>query len=274
MSSVDTIKKNEIIKPNNSQNCYSYLTELIRSSDFPFGNNKKEKVNTIIDEDNGDLIRVKLIFDTDGTGTIGWIEYHLKERKLFNSSADLEEPVELKFNLDYAKKIESCKGINVNSISKNSDKNSLESIYKQSTLINLPNKYSYEFISDEKDFIQVPKELNKIFDFEHYSNFKIAKLPRIITNIQPVLLIIYDESGQSKLYLITLDSNYKIIDKLKLYDSEEIDEGSLSTTYEISKGYKIKIKEAKLIDSGSIVIEKNIKNKNYKIGIDGRILSE
>ena len=97
------------ISKNNDENCYDYLTELIRSSNFPFENIKKEKVNTLIDEDNGEIIRAKLFFDTEGTGTIGWVEYHFKDRILLNTSANREEPETLKFNIDYAKKFESCK---------------------------------------------------------------------------------------------------------------------------------------------------------------------
>lgn len=138
-------------------------------------------------------------------------------------------------------------------------------------MILLPNKYSYDFISDEKDFILVPKELYKMFDFENYSNFKITKLP-LLGNIKPILFIIYDESGQSELYLVSLDNKYNPIDKLQLYDSEETEGGSISTTYEISKDYQIKIKKAKLVDSGSKVIEKNIKYSNYKMNNEGKII--
>lgn len=271
ITSVDTIK-DEIVIPNNDEDCYNYLTELIRSSDFPFGKIKKEKVNTIIDEDNGEIIRAKLFFDTDGTGTIGWVEYHLKERKLFNSSANLEEPEPLKFDIDYAKKLESCKGMSGIKTAEDSNNKSIESLYKTTKLVSLPNKYNYDFMIEEKDFIKVPAELYTSFDFENYSNFKIAKLP-VEGNIKPVFFIIYDESGQLELYLITLDSDYKIIDKLKLYNSEEIEGGSLSTTYEISKDYKIKIKEAKLVGSGSKVIEKDAQTKNYKMNSSGKIES-
>lgn len=60
--------------------CYDYLTELVRSSNFPFAEWKvdKEKVNLIIDEESNEIISCKLAFDTQGTGTIGWIEYHKK----------------------------------------------------------------------------------------------------------------------------------------------------------------------------------------------------
>ncbi len=272
-SASDTIKSHDALRIDKNEDCYNYLTELVRSSNFPFENIKKEKINLLIDEDNGDFIRAKLIFDTNGTGTIGWIEYHLKERKLFNTSANLEEPKEIKYNINYAKQFDKCKGIDVNLISQNSSNNSLENIYSKAKLVNLPIQYSYEFISDEKDFIQVPKELYNLFKFDHYSNFKMAKLLSL-NNIKPILFIIYDESGQSEMFIITLNNKYEIIDKLKLYDSEDIDGGSLSTTYEISNEYKIQVKEAKLVGSGLNVIEKNVKIKKYKVDVDSRISVE
>lgn len=89
--------------------CYSYLTELVRSSTFPFKYVKKDKVNLIIDDDSGDVVNGQLVFDTDGSGEIGWIEYHVKERKLINTSVELEKPEELIFNKKYAEKYDACK---------------------------------------------------------------------------------------------------------------------------------------------------------------------
>ncbi len=88
--------------------CYSYLTELVRSSNFPFKYVKKDKVNLIIDDDSGDVVNGQLVFDTDGSGEIGWVEYHVKEQKLINTSVELEQPEELIFNKKYAEKYEAC----------------------------------------------------------------------------------------------------------------------------------------------------------------------
>ena len=56
--------------------CYAYLTELVRSSNFPFKDIEPAKVNILIDEDSGDFLRLKLFVDTDGSGTLGWVEYY------------------------------------------------------------------------------------------------------------------------------------------------------------------------------------------------------
>ncbi|MGN4051582.1 hypothetical protein [Pseudomonas sp. SM4] len=88
--------------------CYGYLTEMVRSSDFPFQYVGKAKVNLLIDEDDGEVVRAQLFFDTDGTGTIGWIKYTPATRVLLNTSAELDEPVALSFDARFADGYAKC----------------------------------------------------------------------------------------------------------------------------------------------------------------------
>ena len=88
--------------------CYGYLTELVRSSDFPFRYVGKDKVNLLIDDDDGETVRAQLFFDTDGTGTIGWIKYIPATRVLLNTSAELDEPVALSFDARFADGYAKC----------------------------------------------------------------------------------------------------------------------------------------------------------------------
>lgn len=90
--------------------CYGYLTELVRSSNFPFRYVSKGKTNLLIDDDTGDSVTAKLFFDTNGTGTIGWVQYDVTQRQLFNISADVEEPQELTFDTSFAIDYEKCIG--------------------------------------------------------------------------------------------------------------------------------------------------------------------
>lgn len=101
------IIKNQI---NKSENCYDYLTELVRSSNFPFSSwgIEKKKVNLEIDDDNKEYISAKLFFETDGTGTIGWVKYYKKIGKLFDTSANLETAHELKFDAKWRKLFDNC----------------------------------------------------------------------------------------------------------------------------------------------------------------------
>ncbi|MDD1015054.1 hypothetical protein [Pseudomonas rubra] len=68
----------------------------------------KDKVNLLIDEDDGKTVQAKLLYDTDGTGTIGWIKYTPATRELLNTSADLEEPVKLRFDAAFADGYAQC----------------------------------------------------------------------------------------------------------------------------------------------------------------------
>jgi hypothetical protein len=90
--------------------CYGYLTELVRSSNFPFKYVSKEKTNLLIDNDTGDSVMAQLFFDTDGSGTIGWVQYDVTRRQLFNVSGDVEEPQELTFDASFAAEYETCIG--------------------------------------------------------------------------------------------------------------------------------------------------------------------
>lgn len=91
-----------------SAGCYGYLTELVRSSNFPFRYTSKEKTNLLIDDDNGERVLAQLQYDTSGEGIIGWIKYYPQDKTLFNTSADLDEPVELTYDKKYSELYEKC----------------------------------------------------------------------------------------------------------------------------------------------------------------------
>ena len=90
--------------------CYEYLTKLVRSSNFPFTYVSKEKANLLIDNDTGDRVMAQLFFETGGTGTIGWVQYDVPQRQLFNVSGDMEEPQDLTFDASFATEYETCIG--------------------------------------------------------------------------------------------------------------------------------------------------------------------
>ncbi|WP_148242102.1 MULTISPECIES: hypothetical protein [Enterobacteriaceae] len=92
------------------EQCYSYFTELVRSSNYPFNewNIKPNKVNLIIDEDDNSIIRAKLVVDTDGTGTIGWVLFEKSKTELLNTTIDPEKPIKLTYNNEYEKAQKYC----------------------------------------------------------------------------------------------------------------------------------------------------------------------
>ena len=92
------------------EQCYSYFTELVRSSSYPFKewNIKPNKVNLIIDEDNNSIIRAKLVVDTDGSGTIGWVEFNKSNNELFDITIDPDNPQKLTYNDNFQKLQQKC----------------------------------------------------------------------------------------------------------------------------------------------------------------------
>lgn len=153
---------------------------------------------------------------------------------------------------------------NTDKITKNNSEN-LQEFYDRCTQLVLPYSYDYDAVIEEKGFIPLDKKYYHIFSVEHQDNYKMAKLPTI-DNINPVILITYNEAGQSKWYLFTLNDQYIPVSNIILYTSEELDNGtSKATTYKISKDYKITISQ----ESGDKVINKKV----YTISKDGKFVS-
>ncbi|WP_336998375.1 hypothetical protein [Leclercia sp. M50] len=92
------------------EQCCSYFTELVRSSNYPFNewNVKPNKVNLIIDEDDDSIIRAKLVVDTDGTDTIGWVLFDKNKAELLNTTIDPGNPIKLTYNNEYEKAQKYC----------------------------------------------------------------------------------------------------------------------------------------------------------------------
>lgn len=92
------------------EQCNAYFTELVRSSNFPFKewNIKPKEVNLIIDEDDDSIISAKLVVDTDGSGTIGWVLFDKLKAELFNTTIDPESPIKLTYNNEYEKAQKYC----------------------------------------------------------------------------------------------------------------------------------------------------------------------
>ena len=95
------------LKSDRSQ-CYGYLTELVRSSNFPFTYVKKDKANLLIDDDQGETVSAQVVFDTEGSGSIGWVKYDIRSHELLNTSAELDESQPLTYDKQFAEQYEHC----------------------------------------------------------------------------------------------------------------------------------------------------------------------
>lgn len=95
------------LKATRSQ-CYGYLTELVRSSNFPLTYVKKDKANLLIDDDQGETVFAQVVFVTGGPGTTGWVKYDIQSHTFFNISAELDRPQSLTYDKKYAEQYEHC----------------------------------------------------------------------------------------------------------------------------------------------------------------------
>lgn len=81
---------------------------MVRSSNFPFNYVKKDKASLLIDDDQGETVSAQVVFDTDGSGTIGWVQYDIRTHQLFNTSVDPGSPERLLFDRRFAEEYERC----------------------------------------------------------------------------------------------------------------------------------------------------------------------
>ncbi|MBL0674256.1 hypothetical protein SJY04_00450 [Aeromonas dhakensis] len=101
------IFSNAAIASDNSQ-CYDYLADAVRSSNYDFIYVAAKDVNVVIDSDNGKEVSMQLSYDTDGSGSIGWASYIYSDASLWNTSAYLEDKIKLKYDDSIKSKLRKC----------------------------------------------------------------------------------------------------------------------------------------------------------------------
>lgn len=80
---------------------------MLRSSNFPFTYVKKDKANLLIDDDQGETVSAQVVFDANGSATIGWAQYDIRAHQLFNTSAISVPPERLLFDGRFTEEYES-----------------------------------------------------------------------------------------------------------------------------------------------------------------------
>lgn len=88
--------------------CYDYLADAVRSSNYDFIYVAAKDVNVVIDSDNGKEVSIQLSYDTDGSGSIGWASYIYSDASLWNTSAYLEDKIKLKYDELIKSKLRKC----------------------------------------------------------------------------------------------------------------------------------------------------------------------
>ncbi|MGS3178300.1 hypothetical protein ACB265_02530 [Aeromonas dhakensis] len=88
--------------------CYDYLADAVRSSNYEFIYATSKDVNVVIDSDNGKEVSMQLSYNTDGSGSIGWATYIYSDASLWNASAYLEDKIKLKYDESIKSKLQKC----------------------------------------------------------------------------------------------------------------------------------------------------------------------
>ncbi len=187
--------------------CYAYLTELVRSSSFPFKDwgIERKKVSILIDQDDGNKIQARLFWDSESWSTIGWVEYDIKQKKLRDISAHLDKPRQLSFDSKYENLFTQCRQTkSSNTIkTKNAPKSSSSNIKR----ISLPTSMH-----------QIP-----ILDYplpDAYQELNInGDHPISIAAIDNEVVILFFEGDTERWYLAILEGT-KVIDYLLIGKSE------------------------------------------------------
>lgn len=88
--------------------CYDYLADVVRSSNYDFIYVAAKDVNIIVDSDDGQEVSMQLTYDTNGSGSIGWASYIYSDASLWNTSAYLEDKIELQYDESMKSKLKKC----------------------------------------------------------------------------------------------------------------------------------------------------------------------
>lgn len=129
-------------------------------------------------------------------------------------------------------------------------------VFEASNVTQLPLKYSYSFVVDLIDFVTV-KDVPDFTEFTYLSDFKFSKLLST-GNINVLLVSGHMKSGQSEMFLVTLNEEFEAVDYLKLYSHQEIEAGGVLTKFNIGKDYKIAVIREEMIDRNTRVLEEKL----------------
>jgi hypothetical protein len=92
----------------NNLQCYDYLADAVRSSNYDFIYVAANDVNIIVDSDDGQEVSMQLTYDTDGSGSIGWALYIYSDASLWNTSVYLEDKIKLQYSESIKSKLKKC----------------------------------------------------------------------------------------------------------------------------------------------------------------------
>ncbi|MFK7787079.1 MAG: hypothetical protein AB8B56_18300 [Crocinitomicaceae bacterium] len=139
---------------------------------------------------------------------------------------------------------------------------------ENSKTISLPLEYSYELISDLEGFTPINKEVVNLSKLDHLLDMQYAKL-QTLGQTTPLLITGVMESGQSELYLVTLNNDSDIVDDVLLYECREIENGTILTRFKIDTKGEITITIEENVNKRSKILKEN----SLRVNSTGEIVS-
>jgi hypothetical protein len=248
---------NRIVKSSNlnTRNRKDFLTEIDRIEDDNI------IIHVYIENNLSDNPKKKQIVES----TIAWLSFNPNDIKLFNTTADPDNPIELNFDKKILNEFDFFSSCN---IAKKEKKSVSNTAIKYSILpIDFDEYYSacvnpYDSIKCNKNYPKysysedddIAKVLKKNYQPNNY-----MYLPKL-NNYQPIILCNTDSDVES--YDLVIINDSKIISSLKigLMNEESI------TQFSITKDYIINLYKRKNTS------QKNVKWKSYSINQDGMII--
>jgi hypothetical protein len=255
--------------------CEEIINKIVKTSNLNTRN--QNNYYTQIDRIEGDNITIHVYFENNLSddpknnqmveSTIAWLLFNPNDGKLYNTTSDPDNPIELNFDkriLDKNKVFEACKIIH-----KEKDILSIKTDIKFCVLpIDFDEYYSscvnpYDSIKCKKNYPKYSyderEDFAKTIGDKYHPN-EYMYLPKL-DNYQPIILCNTDSDTES--YDLIIVNNNKIISSLEI----GLMDGQFITQFNIAKDYTINLYKKKNSS------EKNKKWKSYKINPDG-IISE
>lgn len=264
--------KNEIITQNISR--IDSLRNLVLSSNFPFEDDiSKNKINILIDSEKDCVYLCKLFYETDGTGTLGWIEYDTRQKILRNISPWLEDSEILSFDQQWAISSLTCQRSSEVDLALNNNQ-------QQGLLYTIKHFpfCSQEYIKKQGNFQAsnyfIPDYLVSFIDSLNYdsSGMNIIELSSIPLEVKVLICEVF--RGESTYFIITT-----ILDGIIIHYKEIGYTGSDNLIFRdfcISQDLEINTNKVHYVyDDLELKANDTLEITNYKISKDGNfIISE
>ena len=241
--------------------------EILLNSNFPFPTDiPKDKIQIEIDSQKNGTYLCRVYFETNGTGTLGWIKYDSVNKKLYNVTN--EDPVELDFEKDASDERSSILPFSF-------DKYFEEYLSKGEEEISEEDKMKYhEYNFDENN------ELQQVFS----SKWKYTPSTYMILDKKDNFTFYFfraSKQEENDSVLISILATVKGNNLIASLNMNDFDTANASSTFDISKElvisiYKTLTKETgEFDDNGPICIStRGSLIKEYVVDLNGNILQK